>query len=96
MVKKQARKIRKYFDPSSKPNQTMESGIHAIGGIGRNIWMYGMRIASATLYQPIRMPTSTPSTPPKKYGISMRRKLIKNQVSPVHLWDVVEDFLAAC
>ena len=26
----------------------------------------------------------------------LRRKLIKNQVSPVHLWDVVEDFLAAC
>ena len=35
IVGKHARNIRKYLDISSKPNHAINSGIHAMGGIGQ-------------------------------------------------------------
>jgi len=50
----------KIFGVSSIPNQRIASGIHAIGGMGRNISKIGLTTASNFLFQPINSPKGMP------------------------------------
>ena len=75
VLENDARKIRKIFASSPSPNQIIEIGIHAIGGIGRIILNNGLKIASAIRYHPIKSPSATPTNEPTINPIITRNRL---------------------
>src|SRR6266540_2334832 len=55
-----ARNIRKIGARSSTPNQRIATGIHAMGEMGRSIWIIGLNAWNARPYQPSNRPKGTP------------------------------------
>ena len=53
--------MRKYFDLSSMPNQSIASGIHATGGMGRTMLNIGLKMASTGQYMAMSRPRATPT-----------------------------------
>src|SRR5258706_6057569 len=60
--KNDPRKMRNVADESPTPKNRMASGIHAIGLIGRIIWITGFTTCEAAGYQPRVRPNGIAST----------------------------------
>ena len=60
---------------SRMPKKITANGTQAVIGIGRIIWISGSTRFSAALYQPIRMPTGTPTAAARMNPASTRRVL---------------------
>ena len=54
--------IRKSADPSRMPKKITANGTQAVIGIGRNTWMTGSSRSETRRNQPIKLPSTTPST----------------------------------
>src|SRR5215472_6839118 len=60
MGKNEARNMRKVAAALPTPNQMMETGIQAMGLIGRTIWIVGFTTAAAAGYHPRNNPAGMP------------------------------------
>ena len=69
--------IKKYLEDSPSPNHTIDNGIQAIGGIGLKISKIGRNSADIGLNQPIKIPSTIPSTEPMINPTNTRLKLHK-------------------
>jgi hypothetical protein len=74
MGNNEARKMRKTGERFPTPNQRIARGIHAIGEIGRRIWIIGFRVAKTPLNQPIKRPNGMARAAASKKPAPTRRR----------------------